>query len=187
LTHIPPLRAKDIVDVFCAKNEQYEAKDAAEAEATRLLYEDIEEDQSWLDAFNDAGLFSKEYALFAILACAVFADNAERADSVGEIMAIAATTKSLMGLSANERERMERRIRPQLAAAKRNDLLDKAAANLPGYMHLSAFAMATDIVFREHSNLDPKRKFLVALAKKLQIKPETAKDVTDIIYSSSKY
>jgi uncharacterized tellurite resistance protein B-like protein len=128
-----------------------------------------------------SGSLTKEEALYAILALAVYADESERPEETAEVDAIAQRTKTLHGLSQKALADIHNAIWPQVAKDKREALFENACESLPAYMRLAAFAHAADLTFADRKVVDAEKRFLQRLAERLRIQISDAEDMLQVL------
>jgi hypothetical protein len=124
-------------------------------------------------------------AFLGIMLAAAYADGSLTPEEIGEIKALALKTRTLKALSPNELAAINRSVEDRLKT--RSTGLQEACETLPADMCLPVFAHCVDIILSDGELLKPEAEFLQTLVPMLDIEPENARRVMEVLLLKNQY
>ena len=124
-------------------------------------------------------------AFLCILIEAAVADGEFNTEELNTIMLLAERSRALKALAPDERARLNDRVN-ELRSSRPNALAE-ACETLPADMCLPVFAHCVDIVLSDGQLLQPESAFLEGLMEKLDLNPEEANRVMEVLLLKATY
>ncbi len=147
------------------------------------------------------GGLSREVAFLTILAGAIFADNRELKVETQEVDALISRVRTLQDIPVGEREQRKDEVKPLIQDEKtRRDRVHIACKSIleiqkgapPSIapaegLAVSVFAHACDVIYTDLQVTDSEKAFIKDIALHLEIEPERAAKIVQVITSKNRY
>ncbi len=124
-------------------------------------------------------------AFLGILLAAAYADNSLAPEEVEELKALAMRSRALKALAPNELSAANKVADERLRT--RSNGLQEACETLPADMCLPVFAHCVDLILSDGELLKPEAEFLDNLAPMLDIDPDSARRVMEVMLLKNQY
>jgi uncharacterized tellurite resistance protein B-like protein len=124
-------------------------------------------------------------AFLGILLAAAYSDGSLSPEEVNEVRSLAQRTRTLKALSPNELAAANANVEKRLK--DRPDGLKQACETLPADMCLPVFAHCVDIILSDGELLKPEADFLQSLVPMLDIDPNNARRVMEVLLLKNQY
>jgi uncharacterized tellurite resistance protein B-like protein len=124
-------------------------------------------------------------AFLGIMFQAAMADGAFDEAEAAAIQQVASRSRALNSLSPQDLAAVNNSVNDKLK--NRSDALKEACETLPADMCLPVFAHCVDIVLSDGQLLKPEGEFLQRLAEMLDIQPENARRVMEVLLLKAQY
>lgn len=124
-------------------------------------------------------------AFLGIMLAAAYADGNLSAEEMSEVRQLATRTRTLKALNPNELARANQVVEERLRT--RPEGLKQACETLPADMCLPVFAHCVDIILADGELLKPEADFLQNLVAMLDIDPNNARRVMEVLLLKSQY
>jgi uncharacterized tellurite resistance protein B-like protein len=124
-------------------------------------------------------------AYLGIMLAAANCDGNLSAEEANEIRSLALRTRTLKALAPNELSRANQVVEQRLR--ERTDGLKQACETLPADMCLPVFAHCVDIILADGELMKPEAEFLQNLIPMLDIDPNNARRVMEVLLLKNQY
>lgn len=124
-------------------------------------------------------------AFLCLLLCAVSVDGVFAREEQEEVKALLMRSRALKSLNQNQLAKANAVIQKRLAERKNG--LDEACSTLPTDMRLPIFAHCVDIILSDGNLVPVEADFLNRITGLLDLKPEDAKRVMEVLLIKNRY
>ncbi|MDJ0921572.1 MAG: tellurite resistance TerB family protein [Henriciella sp.] len=149
---------------------------------------DAEQEVEVSDFFDNvpsANDWSIAEAYMCLLLEAIFADDIVAPAEQEYMKALVKRCKTFAGMSENELARINMTVMER--RTERPDCVKEACMALPPGMHKTIFAHAIDIVLADGEMHPRERDFLDNLMQTMDISPETARNIMQVIFDKNRF